>query len=125
MAIKTRFHYDPSTPDVMRLQTDSLCHQLDVLVRKLDDGTLKAEDLQQDFNSSYRPDAVALAEAMLHYVPDHDPRIMMVAGVGNFRSFKSDDMTTIDMALMPEIAATQIRTITKMLRELTTYLPSN
>ena len=98
MSIKTLFYHDPSTPNAVRLQTDGLCSQLDVLVRRLDEGILRAEDLQEDFDRLYRPDALALAEAMLHYVPDHDPKIMMAARVGNIRSFKSDDIATIDMA---------------------------
>ena len=120
---RTRFHYDPTNLQVVRLQTEGLCRQLEELTRRLTQCTLQPEDLEEDFDRLYQPDALALAEAMLHHVPDHDPRIVMVTRFGNLRTFKSDDIETISVPFMSVIASTQLMTIARLLRELARYLP--
>jgi hypothetical protein len=64
-----------------------------------------------------------LAEALLRYVPDNDPRLMMVCRVGNLRTFKSDDVTAIEHPLSETTISTHLGLILKKLRDLLGYLP--
>ena len=80
---------------------------------------------EEVFRTEFQPQAYGLAEAMLHHVPNNDPRIMMDIGMGDFRSFKSDDVMMIDLPLSKATDREQLRTISDKLQALTGYLPKS
>jgi hypothetical protein len=61
------FHYNPENVEVLRIQTEGVCAKLDELHERLRNRQLALDDLKQDYVRLYQPEAIALAEAMLHH----------------------------------------------------------
>jgi hypothetical protein len=60
---------------------------------------------------------------MLRYVPDNDPRLMMVSRIGDLRTVKSNEVNIIECPLTEAVTKTHLSTVLKKLLELTRYLP--
>jgi bifunctional DNA-binding transcriptional regulator/antitoxin component of YhaV-PrlF toxin-antitoxin module len=116
---------NPEDPDRVRSATETLCHELEQYLAEFKQGGLTFAEIKRLYDSHYRSKARALAEAMLHYVPDNDPRLMMVSRIGNLRTFKSNDVTMIECLLSESVITTHLGTVLKKLRELTKYLPKS
>ena len=120
--------YPPFNPrDVVRLraETEAVCEAIEVTLGQLAATELNVEDVRRVFQSEQQPRAQSLATALLHYVPDDDPDIILLSRTGNVRKFKSDMLNTISEGLIDDIASTQLETVVRMLRKLLTYLPQN
>jgi hypothetical protein len=115
--------FDPNDGETIRSQVGAICQMLEDEIAKLKAGTAGFEIVEEVYRTQIQPRAYALAEAMLHHVPDNDPRIMMIVRMGDFRSFQSDDMTMIDLSLSEETAESHLWIIVDKLRALTGYLP--
>jgi Tfp pilus assembly protein PilN len=116
--------YDPDDAALLRSETAAVCRELEQDIDRLENDQTAFEDVDRLYRQVHQLKAAALATAMLHHVPDNDPRLMMITKSGNVQTFKSDDLTTIACSLIEEAAATQLATIVQMLRQLTTYLPN-
>jgi len=110
-------------PDRVRSSTETLCRELEKHLDEFKQGNLSFAEIKKLYDFHYRSKARALVEAMLQYVPDNDPRLMMVSRIGNLRSFKSDDVTMIEHPLSEAVTTTHLGTVLKKLRDLTSYLP--
>jgi hypothetical protein len=115
---------NPEDPERLRSDTKRLCDELELNRKNLDSGELTFKEIKKLYDSRYRSKARALAEAMLCYVPDNDPRLMMVSRIGTLRTFKSNDVTMIEYPLSEQVASAHLDTVLKLLRSLTGYLPA-
>ena len=115
---------NPEDPERLRSDTSRLCDELELHLAEFDRGELTFPEANKLYDSRYRSKARALAEAMLRYVPDNDPRLMMVSRIGNLRTFKSDDVTMIEYPLSEPLTSVHLNIVLKKLRDLIGYLPS-
>jgi hypothetical protein len=117
--------FDPDDFETLRGQTAIVRRIVDEQLARLKADALNYESVEEVFRMEIQPQAYGLAEAMLHHVPDNDPRIMMDIRMGDFRSFKSDDIMMIDLPLSKATGREQLRTISDKLQALTGYLPKS
>ena len=115
--------FDPNDFETLRGQTAIVRVVVDEQRARLQADASNFESVEEVFRTQIQPQAYGLAEAMLHHVPDNDPRIMIEIRMGNFRRFKSDDITMIDWPLSKETGTEHLRTISEKLEALTGYLP--
>ena len=108
----------------LKSQTDLLCASLKELENGLIARTVSYDDAQRLWNSTYRPQARRLAEAMVAHVPNGDPRIFVQSQIGNQRILQSDAINCIESPFSKDSAETQLLTVHNQLRDLTKYLPT-
>lgn len=113
------------SPDAhtIRAQTTALCEEMEGHLTEFEQGKLPFNELRTLYDDNYRSRARALAEAMLYYVPDSDPRLMMVSHVGDLRTFKSDDVSIIEAPISEGVASVHLHMVLRKLLDLTRYLP--
>jgi hypothetical protein len=106
------------TDEVEQLRQSLLAHAQAYRV----DST-KFDELEQLWNSTLQPQAHALAERMLSYVPSDDPRVQIEYQHGPERRLKSSDLIGIDAPITRENAAIHLEAAAKSLAALALYLP--
>lgn len=112
------------SPSTLKTATAALCLDLKQLEEKLRAQTIAFDDAQRLWDSSYRPKARLLAEAMLSYVPSESPCIMVEFEAGNQRVIKSDAVNCIEAPFSKELAPTRLFTVSNQLNDLMNYLPT-
>ena len=117
-----RRHFDPQDTRFLRARTAAICQEIQHFIHQLETGG-DFNSIDEDFRADTQPVAYGLAEAMLHYVPDNDPRFMVRRQIGKTKELVSDDLTLIAERLNPETAVTHLKTVMKKLQSLTGYLP--
>jgi len=115
--------YDPKNAVQLRMVATALCHGLEHELGRFDNGEVEFPDLKQLYESAYQRKAYAVAEALLSYVPSSDPRVTVLAEVGEVRRMNSEDLEMIGKPLDEDFAGTQLRLVVQSLRELVDYLP--
>ena len=113
-----------NSPATLKAETAALCLNIEQLEEKLRGKTIAFDDAQRLWSTAYRPKARILAEAMLYYVPSNDQRISVEFESGGRRDIKSDAVNYIEEPLSEELASIHLSTVTKQLRDLTSYLPT-
>jgi len=117
--------FDPNDFEALRGQTAIVRRVVDEQRARLEADSSNFESVEEVFRTQIQPRAYGLAKAMLHHVPDNDPRIMMEIRMGDFRRFKSDDIVMIDWPLSKETGTEHLRTILEKLEALVGYLPKS
>jgi len=112
------------SPSALKADTEALCINLQQLEEQLRAKTISFDEAQRLWNSTYRPKARLLAEAMLSYVPSGDPRIIVQSQIGDQRVIQSDAINCIEGRFSEELAAIQLLTIRDQLRKLANDLPT-
>jgi len=109
----------------LRVETEELCLNIERLEQQLKAKTTVFDEGKQLWDSTYRPRARMLAEAMLSYVHKGDPRIHEVLAEGNSRLIQSDAVNCIETSLSETSASEHLSTVRKQLRDLTHDLQPN
>src|SRR6202040_1142910 len=91
--------FDPNDLQTLRGQTAFVCRTVDEQLARLKADASNYESVEEVFRTEIQPQAYVLAEAMLHHVPTGDPRLRVEIQMGDFRSFKSDDIMMIERPL--------------------------
>ena len=115
-------HPDPEQVQVLRHDTHELSERLDALAVQLMDGSLIPADLSAEYNGQLRHEVLALAFAMVAYLPRNDPRVIVVVN-----GVAPGEGPTIAASLQDydaHTAAVQLRTISSILSKLANSLPS-
>ena len=118
-----RRHFDHQDHRFLRTRTAALCQEIEYLIRRLETGA-PFKDIEKTFRADTQPVAYGLAEAILHHVPDDDPRFMVRRHIGQTKEMVSDDLTLIDQQLNSQTALTHLKDIVNKLQALTGYLPN-
>ena len=104
-----------SSLEVLRQDTQELCQRLEAFAARLRDGAGVPEDLSDQFNGQFRYEALALAFAMIEYLPRTDPRVIIVMD----RAAPCEGPTLAGPLQMDKhTAVEQLTTIASILRKL-------
>jgi len=117
------FDYKSAPPEVLRAEATRLCAQLEELDQHLRTEAVNIEDAKEMFDHCYQPEALALTEEFLKYVPTGDPRIFVEHEIGNVRVFQSDDIMMMKEPLSAEHPLAQLSMMVEKLTALICYLP--
>jgi hypothetical protein len=115
--------FDPSDIATIRSESVAIQSRIEDLLSSIEDNPEGFDVVETAYRTQLQPTIIGLVEAMLHYVPNEDPRIMIEFASGNFRRFKSDDATVAACPLCKETAEVHLHVISEKLEQLAAYLP--
>ena len=108
----------------LKARTETLCLNLEIFEKEVKAKTIGPEDAKQRWESTYKPEADSLAQEMLQYVPNDDPRITVVASSGNKRIIKPDALNCIHTVFSQQYVSGHMDMVRRQLRGLAETLPT-
>jgi hypothetical protein len=109
----------------LRAETKALRLDIEKLEERLGAETITFENAQRLWSSTHRLKAVHLAERMLSYVPNGDPRIAVLLESGNHRIITSDAVNCIEAPFSEESAVAQLCIVRSQLCKLANNLDAD
>lgn len=113
-----------ASPSTLKSRTETLCVGLEQFAKQVQAKTTNPDDAKRQWEMTYRPEASYLAEQMLQYVPNSDPRIIVTASAGNRRIIKADVVNCIAAPFSDQYVSGFMHTIRRQLSDLAQTLPA-
>jgi hypothetical protein len=106
-------------------QIDALCVKIERLRRRLAAQEIGFQEAYLLWDHDYQPAAERLAKAMLEYLPNGDPRLVVkYARRGFGRVASSDIISNIRLGFTEDFAPTLLKWVPEILRTLLAYVPA-
>jgi hypothetical protein len=102
----------------LRSEIEALCKKLHSLKDQYREKSIDFVDVERLWSSGYRAEARGLADMILGYVPEGDPRFVTLVRSGNWRAGYADVVTVIDEALAENTVVVHLDTITSQFSKL-------
>jgi hypothetical protein len=112
------------SPSTLKSRTDTLCAELEQFAKLVQAKMINPDDAKRQWELTYRPEASYLAEEMLQYVSNDDPRIIVTASAGNRRTIKADAVNCIGARFSDQYVLGFMHTIRQQLSGLARTLPA-
>jgi hypothetical protein len=112
------------SPSSLKARTATLCHRLEMFEKEVKAKTIGTEDANQRWESSYKPEALFLAEEMRHYAKDDVSGTEVIMRVGNYREIHVDVLICINTPLSDHYISGHMTAVRDYLRKLADTLPT-
>jgi hypothetical protein len=124
LSLRGKHVFDPYDAPTIRREVEWLIREVERLTDRLRSGRTSFGTVSEEYRDRYQPVARGLVQAMLHHVPDDDPRIHVTSRLGSQRTFTSLDITAVEKPLREDMAVSDLENVVAKLRRLLRYLPA-